>query len=485
MNVTFFPQENLSTPAVPSHRHMKITIVGGGAHRVLGILRGALALPGVLDHGQIELYDLSPDRAEAMGRMLMKTPEFARAGCQVSWGKTLEESLEGADVVGLILPANSARTFALSEEASLRHGFISSDNLSPTGAMCAVRVAPAVMNVARKMERHCPNALLANFVNPVAVLSGMVSNHAGIESLGVCQGFTNHLWDISRLFGRDEEARSLEVESAGVNHLAFITRGTWQDEDLFEALQRRLSSDWQPPELQPWWSEAGRKNIQRSVQRLVTFWNRLGVLIFSTEPDGMNHLRYEEAVAEARSEHRARSQEELAIHLQSLAATRADANKSFESLLAQDLDARFWEEQWKRDLRFRREDEDIFVRIFAAKAGVREFRLAASRVNQGAIAGIKDRHVVEYTQIISQTGIRPVGRFEVPDVVHGIVSGFAAHQTLLGDALASEDPRMLAHALLAYPMKPYSQSLRDLYRELFAIESGEIAPIYQRAAEYL
>ncbi|HEY9249393.1 MAG TPA: hypothetical protein VIO38_09690, partial [Rariglobus sp.] len=96
---------------------MKITLVGGGAHRLLGILRGTLAVPGALAGGEICLYDLAPARAEAMGRMLLKTPEQRLAGCRVSWGLSLEESLTGADAVGVVMPADGLRGFARSEDA--------------------------------------------------------------------------------------------------------------------------------------------------------------------------------------------------------------------------------------------------------------------------------------------------------------------------------------------------------------------------------
>jgi alpha-galactosidase/6-phospho-beta-glucosidase family protein len=453
---------------------MKITIIGGGAHRVLGILRGALARPGVLDDGTIHIHDLDTTRAEVMGRMLLQTPELRRARCRIAWTGPLAEALAGADVVGIIMPAGSQRAYAQGHEPSLRHGFISSDNISPSGAMAAVRIAPVVLNIARQMEIHCPDAWLVNFVNPTAVLSGMVNNHTRIRAFGVCQGFTNHLWDIPRLFGRDEEASSLQVESAGINHLAYVVKGRWESRGLLEALAERLADpSWQPPVLQPWWNEAARQNITRNVGRLARVWRELGVLIFSTEPDGMDHLMYDEAVAEARVAQPSAAAVDAAFSAE--AAQRAEADRTFHALAHQDLDDTFWAEQWKTDYRFKREDEDIFVRIFAARAGVQETRIATSRPNQGAIIGIKDRHVVEYTQTLGKEGPRHDGPYEVPDVVHGLTAGFAAHQTLLGDALAHQDPHQLAHALLAYPMRPYSGALRSLYKELFAINDPFIA----------
>ena len=350
-----------------------------------------------------------------------------------------------------------------------------------------MKIAPVVMNVARMMEKHCPQAWLINFVNPVAVLSGMVNNHTKIRALGVCQGFTNHLWDISRLFGKDEQAQRLEVECAGINHLSYVMKGMWEGEDLFAALERRMAGGWQMCETQPWWDEGSRRNICNSMAKLARVWQELGVLIFSTEGDGMAHLMYDEEVAQGRQRHTKRSEAELNQSLQKKWEGRLEQDRRFQALLSQDLDAAFWENHWQENLIFKRQDEDIFVRIFAALAGVKEAQIATSRPNHGAIAGIKDRHVVEYSQILFKNEIRPASDrpYEIPDVVHGLTAALAAHQTLLGDALATEDPRQLAHALVSYPVKPYSQDSRALYKELFRIAGEEIKPGYARAVDYL
>ncbi len=460
---------------------MKVVIIGAGAHRVLGILRGALALPGVFEDGEIALHDLNESRAEIMGRLVAKTPEAAGVRCKIRWDGSLEEKLLGADAVGIILPAGSHEGYARGHAPSYLHGYISSDNVSPSGALCGVKIAPVLLDVARKMEQHCPEAWLINFVNPSAVLSGMVNNHTRIRALGVCQGYTNHLWDIPRLFGRDEEARNLDVEVAGINHLSFILRGTWEGRDLLGMFRDQTIPAPGEIAFRPRWTEVERRNITNSVARLGRFWNELGVVVFSSEGDGMDHLMYDEAVAAKQQE----IQPSLAEEVSRRALRRDEAERTFREWADRDLDTAFWAEHPEKDSRFRCEDKDIFVKIFSALGGLGEEKLVVSSPCRGAILGIKDHHVVEYTQYLSQNGLRHEGPMEIPDHVHGLTASLAAHQTLLGDALAEENPQALAHALTSYPMRPYSQDLRALYRELFAINESEIAPAYRAAAQYL
>lgn len=458
-------------------------MIGAGAHRTLGILRAAMHEPGVLDGGIIHLYDLNSRRAKAMQQMLHKTPEYLRARCDIRYEGTLESALEGADVVGVILPAGSAEAYALGHAPSIKHGFISSDNVSPSGAFCAMRIAPVLMDIAAKMKRICPQAWLVNFANPIAVLSSMVEHHFGIPTLGVCAGYTNHQWDIPRLFSKDEEATDLTVATAGVNHLSYILEGTWQGQDLFELMTNRGAQEIEL-ELQPWWPDALKPIIQRSVRRLDRLWKELGVLVFSTEGDGMDHLMYEEAVRALR-EKGVMSADKVKSSLRAQAAKRTEADHSFEVLLSKDLTAEFWTQHWKKDYRFQLPADDIFARIFTGLAGAREMEIVTSRPNSGAIIGIKDRHAVEYTQTIYKNTINHGGPYEIPDCVHGITAGLAAHQTLLGDALAHKDPKEIAHALLSYPIQPYSTSLRQLSRELIEINDTHLLPAYSSAIQYL
>src|SRR5258708_2029103 len=129
---------------------MKITIIGGGSYRVLGIMRSTLAIPGVLDGGEINLYDLNTTRSGAMGQLILKSPECQRAGCRVTWGTSLEEALEGADAVGVILVAMPRKRYLLGQNASLEHGFISSDNVSPNGTFAGLNIAPVLLDLAAK-----------------------------------------------------------------------------------------------------------------------------------------------------------------------------------------------------------------------------------------------------------------------------------------------------------------------------------------------
>jgi 6-phospho-beta-glucosidase len=466
---------------------MKAVFIGGGSHRILGIVRAALAEPGIFDGGEINLYDLDTTRSEAMGRMIQRTPEYARSRCKISWGTTLPEALDGADIVSVILMAGSDQTFQLGAECCYRHGFIPSDNVSPNGAFLAIKGAPILMNIAREMSRYCPNAWLINFANPIAVLSGMINNHTKIRCLGVCAGYTNHQWDLARILGKDEQRGDFDVDTAGVNHLSYILKGTVAGDDLFATLDRRLKSDWKMPRLHSTWPAPMRASIRGAIKALIRHYRQLGVMVFSTEGDGMMHLDFDRTLKQHLRQFKPSTPSQFRRQLRQRRAARSRSDRVFRAHLSKNLADDFWNTGWKTPgLEWaQRQDRDVFVEVFRGLSGARKVKVAATLPNRGAVAGFDDRTVLEYSVRIDKGTVRPSGRFRIPAAVREITHDLADHQTALADALATNDPRKLAGALLAYPIQPFSSAARSMNRELALINRDEIPSALRAVGEFL
>jgi 6-phospho-beta-glucosidase len=180
---------------------VNVVFIGGGSFWTLPVVRGAMQDPGVFNAGEIRLVDFNLPRVETVARLIMRTPEFAKSGCRVTWTDKLEKALPGADVVSVSFPVGSYRVNTLSEQACARHGLFGNDQLSASGAFRAVTGGTVLLGIARLMEKHCSKAWLVDFANPVAIYSGMVNNHTRIRALGICAGFNNHRWDMTRPSG--------------------------------------------------------------------------------------------------------------------------------------------------------------------------------------------------------------------------------------------------------------------------------------------
>ena len=72
----------------------KAVFVGGGSYRTLPIVRAALADQQFSAASEIVLFDSNIGRAENVGRLIQKTPEFIRSeNCHVSWTSDINRAL--------------------------------------------------------------------------------------------------------------------------------------------------------------------------------------------------------------------------------------------------------------------------------------------------------------------------------------------------------------------------------------------------------
>lgn len=468
---------------------MRIVFVGGGSFRILPIVRAICRHGPALREGEIRLVDRLLPRAEAVGRVLEQTPEVRAGGVRVSWSDDLDRALDGADALYVTMAVGSAESFYLAARESMRRGFIASDQLSLTGGFLSLIAGPAILGFARRMERLCPAAPMLIFANPVAVYSGLVGNHTRIQALGLCGGASNHRWDLTRLMGRDEYVEDYEVDVAGINHLSFILRGRFHGEDLYAVLGRHLRTPYRPPRITSNPSPYQRASIRFSLRKLAEMYHRFGRIIYSTEGDGIMHLFYEEMFARSLVYHQRHVPQTLPAMRRTAAAgaaRREEASRQLAQFSAAAATAGFWDRgpgashPWLAPA-----EHDLAVPLVHALAGHAPLKFAASRPHQGAVAGFKPRTVLEYSLQLDRNGLRPVPDLAVPDPFHGLISSLATFQTLLGDAVGTQDPRLLADALFSYPVRQNSRDARALHRALLRIYADQIPAWCQRAADYL
>ena len=461
---------------------LNVVFVGGGSARLLPILRKVFQNPAVFDGGSIRLVDRELSRAEAVGRLLMKSPEFSKMNCKVVWSSDFVSQLEGADAVYLTMAARREPSWTQAAMISARYGYICSDQLSINGAFLSARLGKTILTFARQMERYAPQARMLIFPNPVAAYAAGVERHTKIEALGICGGYYNHTWDLTRIcFGRDECDPSWEPVVAGVNHLSFILCGTYRGTPIHDLLRKVADDpDWEPirlPTMQGILSYA-EQNSRAGQKIIVDIFRKYGAAVFSSEADGSMHIAKE-------SWDKAR-EKETAENFASFDPVRAEKEQQkgiaerFRTL--HDAATGAADPDW--DAPLFRPVRDISVPIFNALAEQGKMRIAASRLNRGAVRGIPDDNVVEYSMELSGREITPFPDLYIPHPFQGLIASLSEFHTLLGDFAATQDPKIFAQALEAYPMHKFEASRKAYLHEMFDLYS-DLDPAFRQAEQYL
>ena len=319
-------------------------------------------------------------------------------------------------------------------------------------------------------------------------MSALVNNYTKIKCLGVCEGYTNHMWDLNRIiFSKDEENHDFDVDVCGVNHFSFILRGSYKGKDLFEILNSAIyKENWKKVKLNKIWSINSRKSMIKGLYRIVDIYKKFGILIFSSEGDGMSHLFYQDALNEVLKNRKKKTKGQIKKEIKMWEEMRKKEDERFFSFANKELDNDFWEYGWKKtgNLNFRKDKNSIFVKVIKGLSGERE-KIVTSQLNKGAVKDFPERFVLEYSQIIEGKNIKPVENLFIPENMYGLISSLSQHQTLLADAIYQKDPKILLHALFSYPVKQTYKETKNLWKELLDINKDEIFSSFQKLKSFL
>ncbi|MBE6404436.1 MAG: hypothetical protein E7040_00265 [Lentisphaerae bacterium] len=436
---------------------MKIAFIGGGSLRLLPILRGAMSdSPKIFNNGELRFIDLKQDRAEAVAAMVKATPEFSSVvNCKISCPST-EEGLKDIDILYLTMAARREPQNSQSLILAHEYGFYSNDQLTISGAFLSIRLGRIILDLAKKLERLSPKALMLIFPNPVAVYSALVNNYTKIKAIGICGGFNNHRWDLTRaLLNRNEYDPEWDVVAAGINHMSFILRGNYKGEDLYSSLCPRVfTDDWKPL--------PGSELVTNVLHQC---YKKYGTMIFSTEFDGLAKI-FPDLISDWTEKQLQASQPFDPVLCEERWKNKYETKfrsfiKTAENPADLDWDAPENQELYGKNLR------DISLPIFKAVAGKKTMRIVASAPSRGAIADFPSHWAAEYTMDICGKELIPVKDQYIPEPFYGLTASLSEHQTLLARAIAERSPEVFALALEAYPIHRFTGKRNEFYRRMF------------------
>jgi alpha-galactosidase len=104
-----------------------------------------------------------------------------------------------------------------------------------------MRTIPVLLGVTKDMEELCPDALLLQYVNPMAMLCWAVARTSPIRTVGLCHSVQHTAGELARDLGVPRE--ELDYDVAGINHLAFFLRLEHGGEDAYPRLRELTPPD--------------------------------------------------------------------------------------------------------------------------------------------------------------------------------------------------------------------------------------------------
>ena len=201
----------------------QIAIVGGGStHWTPRLLTDFANTPSLTD-SQIVLMDVA---ANSLPPMLQVAAHIARQrGIDLVATATtdLDRALAEAEIVITTISVGGFASMRHDIEIPARFGMHQpvGDSVGPGGISRALRSIPVMLEIARAMERRCPDALLVNVSNPLTTLCRAVTRETAVRTVGLCNELVGLRWVLSLLF--DADLLSVDPVVGGVNHLPLVT----------------------------------------------------------------------------------------------------------------------------------------------------------------------------------------------------------------------------------------------------------------------
>lgn len=248
---------------------VKIAYIGGGSRLWAVHLMMDLALASELT-GELVLYDIDHAAAKrnvTLGRKVFKHKD-AKTTFAVRAASAVSDALRGADFVVLSIQPGPLEMFANDLDIPAAAGVLQAvgDTTGPGGISRALRSIPIYTDYAHKIMRYCPKAWVINYTNPMTLCTAaLYAAEPEIKAFGCCHevfGTQSKLGRAAKLhFGLRAEPKrhEIKVDVTGVNHFTWVTKATWQGNDLLPHIDKwarsmKLGADHTPYALE---SETG------------------------------------------------------------------------------------------------------------------------------------------------------------------------------------------------------------------------------------
>jgi alpha-galactosidase len=215
----------------------KIAFVGAGSTVFTRNLVGDVLSRPELRDSTFALMDIDPERLRASELVVRSL-----GARNVEATGDRRTALDGADYVVTSFQVGGYRPSTVTDfEVPKRHGLRQTigDTLGVGGIMRGLRTIPVLLDVCADMEEVCPDALLLQYVNPMAMLCWAVAERSSIRTVGLCHSVQHTAGELARDLGLE----SVDHHVAGINHMAFFLRLEHDGEDLYPALREVTPPD--------------------------------------------------------------------------------------------------------------------------------------------------------------------------------------------------------------------------------------------------
>ena len=228
----------------------KITFIGGGSYQWVPVLFRDIAVNPHLQSLRFVLHDIDLPRNAELAEVCRVIAHKAGSTVAVETDADLDHAMAGADAVILCISTGALDSMEHDIEIPKKYGIYQpvGDSTGPGGISRTLRNVPVVTDIAKRMEKLCPDAWLLNLTNPMDQIVRAIQKTSRIKIIGLCHEFNSFMSTLESLLGFENWERDASATIVGINHFAWVTELKIKDQDGLQMLRERIDSPDMPLE---------------------------------------------------------------------------------------------------------------------------------------------------------------------------------------------------------------------------------------------
>ena len=424
----------------------KFVFIGAGSlDFTQGLARDILKFESFRD-SEFHLVDIHEGRLGYAAKALEKLIKAGGHGAKVYPTTDRKKALPGADGVLITILQGGVDVWRHDIEIPKKFGvdICVGDTRGPSGIFRFLRTAPVMLDIIRDVEQLCPNAVVLNYTNPMALLCSYLQKQSKINITGLCHSVQGTAAMLAGWLGAD--MNDIWYTCAGINHQAFYLEFKWKGKDAIPLLRDAVLSNKEIYNVEPVRNEMflnlgyfPTESSGHNSEYLPWFRKRPDLIEkYCTHGTGWNPGAYAYILDEY-------------IHRE-----------------------KTWEDEFKKMLAAEEinlpEEDEYASNIFNALFGDNTpFEFNGNLPNAGLISNLPDMACVEVPVLASRAGIRPFHVGAVPDHLAIMMNTSSRCEELAIRGAIEGNPEMIFQAILFDPLTSSVLSMaeiRDLTRTM-------------------
>jgi len=422
---------------------IKIAYIGGGsrgwAHRLMTDLAVCPDLTG-----ELALYDI--DRPMALlnarwGRRVNASPD-ARSQWRHTVPRTLAAALRGADFVVASIQPGPIEMMRDDLGIPMRYGIYHTvgDSVGPAGLCRALRAVGEYATIARAVRRHCPDAWVINYSNPMSVCTRTLYKvFPGIKAFGCCHEVFYVQYMLARLVERYCAAGrpprdDIRLNVKGVNHFTWVDQARYADIDLLALFDRRSREKGVVRRI-PESEIAEMDYFDHKGQITIDLYRRYGILPAAGERHLAEFVPFY-------------LKDEPTLHRWGIKLTPYSYRHDYIHNTPKKTRKRLAD---PAPFRLKASDEEG-VRQMLALLGLGDLRTNVNLPNVGQVEGLPRDAVVETNAWFSRDSVTPEFSGRLPAGVEALVARAVSNQEIIVEAALRRDKKLAFQAFLNDPL---------------------------------